>query len=161
LGNEACAQDARDVTAMHARMSIPIKDHLDAFTARNAVREMAAHLGYPTKTQWELTIAVSELATNIIKHAKDGTIELGLVTDVKRGAGIEIIARDAGPPIRHLETALQDGCDGDGPIAPDKLLGRAGIGSGLGAIVRLTDSFEYETSPAGKRIRVVRFRPPR
>lgn len=143
---------------MTGRVSIPIKDHLDAFTARSAVREMAAHLGYSSKAQWELTIAVSELATNIIKHAEAGSIEFGLVTDTTRGAGIEIIARDAGPPIRHLETAMQDGCDSDGPIAPERLLGRPGIGSGLGAIVRLTDTFEYHVGAMGKRIRVVRFR---
>ena len=54
---------------------------------------------------------------------------------------------------------MLDGCDSDGPIAPERLLGRAGIGSGLGAIVRLTDTFEYHVGPMGKRIRVVRFRP--
>ena len=51
--------------------------------------------------------------------------------------------------------AIQDGCGDDGPIDPARQLGRGGIGSGLGAIIRLTDIFEYRASP--KSFRAVRY----
>jgi anti-sigma regulatory factor (Ser/Thr protein kinase) len=79
-----------------------------------------------------------------------------------RGIGIRIVARDVGPPFHDLETAMRDGHGDRGPVDPSQMLRRGGLASGLGAVARFTDSFEYQTEVGGKTITVVRYlrRPP-
>ena len=80
------------------------------------------------------------------------------VEDAQHGRGLLIIAHDEGPPFHDLSLALRDGWNDRGPIDPVALFKRGGLGAGLGAIVRLTDSFEVRSRPKGKEIRVVRYR---
>ncbi len=69
-----------------------------------------------------------------------------------------MIARDIGPPIHNLELAMQDGCDDRGPIDPALALRRGGLGTGLGAVLRFADLFEYQQEETGKSITVTFFR---
>lgn len=135
-----------------------IDEELDVFGARRAGRELAAQAGFVRREQEELAIVISELATNILKYGIRGDITLELVRDERRGLGVRVTARDVGPPIFNLEMALVDGQGDRGPIDPCQLLRRRGLGAGLGAVVRLTDSFEYEPGAQEKRIRIVRFK---
>jgi hypothetical protein len=68
-----------------------------------------------------------------------------------------VIARDIGPPFADLALAMTDGCSDRGPIDPVELIHRKGIGAGLGAIARLSDSFEVLPGVGEKRICVVRY----
>ena len=138
------------------------------YGARTAVRSYAAALGFGRTIQSELVIVVSELASNILKYGVRGEIVFRRVTDDSNRPGIEILARDMGPPIKDFESAVRDGWTDGAPIDPAKLLRRRGIGAGLGAVLRLTDSVSYERTPHGKVIsarRIVRrmssLRPPR
>jgi anti-sigma regulatory factor (Ser/Thr protein kinase) len=130
---------------------------IDVYAARQAVESLAAALGFQRRDQQELAIVVSELCSNIIKYGIRGTLDLEPITDAVHGSGVLIVARDVGPPFRDLGMALQDGCDDRGPIDPAVLSKREGLGIGLGAVVRLTDSFEVQQLPDGKVIRAVRF----
>jgi anti-sigma regulatory factor (Ser/Thr protein kinase) len=136
----------------------PIEDELDVFGARRAGRQVAVQAGFVRREQEELAIVISELATNILKYGIRGDITIELVSDDQRGLGVRVTARDIGPPIFNLETALVDGQGDRGPIDPCQLLRRRGLGAGLGAVVRLSDSFEYEPGTRDKRIRIVRYR---
>jgi serine/threonine-protein kinase RsbT len=98
----------------------------------------------------------SELSSNIIKYGKYGYLELSMVFD-GLAKGVSLVARDFGPPFRDLETALRDGCDEQGPIDPAAILKRGGIGAGLGAVIRLTNSFSVEPEVDGKRIVAIRY----
>ena len=69
-----------------------------------------------------------------------------------------VLARDVGPPINDLATAMTDGCDDNGPIDPARLLRRGGLGTGLGAVLRLSDRFDYQELPEGKEITARFFR---
>lgn len=140
----------------------------DVFGARQAVRSFAASMGFGRIVQSELVIVVSELASNILKYAGRGEIALRLVADSAGRPGIEIAARDNGPPIADFELALRDGWSDGGPIDPVFLLRRRGIGAGLGAVARFSDTLDYEPSQSkGKTIVARRFlrrassRPPR
>jgi serine/threonine-protein kinase RsbT len=102
-------------------------------------------------------IVVSELASNILKYGIRGEIVFRRISDETNRPGIEIAARDVGPPINDFESALRDGWTDGSPIEPMKLLRRRGIGAGLGAVARLSDRLNYERTPHGKVITARRY----
>ena len=75
------------------------------------------------------------------------------------GRGMVLRAKDSGPPFHDVTMAIQDGCDDRGPLDPAKLFKRRGIGGGLGAVIRFTDSFRCETAEdgSGKTVYVIRY----
>jgi anti-sigma regulatory factor (Ser/Thr protein kinase) len=135
-----------------------VRDLIDAYGARRLLREVARQIGFDKSACQELEIVVSELCSNIVKYGTSGSIELEAVRDPQAGVGIAIVAADTGPPFRNLELALRDGYDDTGPIDPLVLLKRRGLGAGLGAVLRLTDTFQVDQEePGGKRICVRRY----
>ena len=144
-------------------ISVSIRDSLDVYGARKALAELAQQLGFTGRDRAELAIVLSELCSNIVKYGVHGRVELEAVCDVPLGVGVAIVACDVGPPFRDLKLAMLDGYDDQGPIDPGVLMKRAGLGIGLGAVRRLSDSVGVEYVPGGKAIRVVRYlkRPPR
>lgn len=134
----------------------PVRESLDVFAARWAVVRLGAAIGFPTIACQELAIAVSELATNILKYGIRGEIHLCRVDDPDAGPGLAIVAEDEGPPLADLEVAIRDGWDDRQRIDPSHL-GRRGLGAGLGAVSRLTDRLEYHPGAPIKAFRAVRY----
>ena len=139
-------------------VSFEIRDAVDVYAPRSAVREQALRLGFSRSDASELAIVVSELISNVLKYGVRGNIRFEQVSHAHAGAGLAITASDEGPPFHDLELAKRDGFNDRGPIDPIKLWKRNGIGAGLGAIIRLTDDFEVTPLNHGKAIRVVRYR---
>jgi serine/threonine-protein kinase RsbT len=135
-----------------------IRHDIDVFVARKSVRHLASELRFSAAAAAELAIVASELCWNIIRHAGQGTLVVDAYDDPEHGVAIRLVACDSGPPIRDFELALRDGCDDTGPIDPATVLRRKGLGSGLGAVVRLTDRCTYRDEPGGKLVEVLRFR---
>ncbi|MHC4525533.1 MAG: ATP-binding protein, partial [Planctomycetota bacterium] len=78
----------------------------------------------------------SELATNIIKYAKEGEIILKIIQ--REGQlGIQIIDGDDGRGIRNIEQAMQD------KFSTSK--GRLGLG--LPSVQRIMDEFKIKSQP--------------
>jgi anti-sigma regulatory factor (Ser/Thr protein kinase) len=134
-----------------------IRESLDIYEPRRAVRGYGASLGFSLSSCQELAIIVSELGSNIVKYGRSGAIEFQSLQDARYGVGIAIVADDVGPPFHDLSLALRDGYDDRGPIDPGLLMKRGGLGTGLGAVLRLSDSFEVEQKHEGKRITSARF----
>lgn len=134
-----------------------IKSALDVYGPRKTLELVCSELGFPRAARQELAIVVSELCSNIVKYGVRGTVDIDKISDPVHGAGVVIEARDVGPPFHDFEMALNDGCDDRGPIDPGTLMKRGGLGIGLGAVVRLTDSVELTQSPSGKTLRVCRY----
>ena len=136
-------------------------DHATSvFAPRRAARDLATSLGFDRRAAIELAIAVSELGSNIVKYGVRGGVTIERIADPQRGVGIQIIASDEGPPFCDFATALQDGCDDRGPLDPVTFLNRHGIGAGLGAVKRFTDTITLIPAPpgeSGKQIIVVRY----
>lgn len=130
----------------------------DAVVIAPQARRLAVQFGLGAKRSAEIAIVVSELATNIAKHGIRGEITLILDDDVPPRGELTVIAKDVGPPIRDLALAMTDHYDDRGPIDPSLILHRGGLGTGLGAILRLSDRFEYRDLEEGKEIRVRFFR---
>lgn len=110
--------------------------------ARRAARSMAAALGFPPQACEEITLSMTELATNLIKHARGGTLTL---TPLEQGGrvGLEIQSHDAGPGIANVDQALGDRFSTAGTR-----------GTGWGAVNRLMDEFDI-TSRCGAGTHVV------
>ena len=137
--------------------AIAVTTDIHVFAARAAVRVRAGEVGFGRIQCDELAIVASELASNILKYGVRGEITVEGVMDPGAGPGLRIDARDVGPAFHDLAMALQDGCGDRGPLDPATMFRRKGLGSGLGAVVRFTDSFEHHQEEGWKRIVVVRY----
>lgn len=136
----------------------PVRGIADVVVVRKQAQRLAQQFGLGIRRSTELAIVVSELATNIVKYGIHGEVMVVQDSRAGRHGGIRVVARDVGPPIRNLEVALQDGCDDTGPIDPALVLRRGGLGTGLGAVLRFADLFEYQQGESGKAITVTFFR---
>lgn len=134
-----------------------IRHRADVITAQITARRTAAIVGFGRREREEFAIAASELATNILKHGVRGRMRFEVVHDPDRGDGLQVVAYDEGPPFRDFALATRDGCDDGGPIGPDRVPGRGGLGIGLGAVQRLMDSVSWRMRPNGKEILALRF----
>ena len=112
--------------------------------ARMAAQRMAGHLGFDETRAGRMSIAVTEAATNLVRHGHGGTLTARAVW---RGeaVGIEALAVDSGPGMKSFAESSVDGVSS-----------RGSAGTGLGAIRRLADEFDVYTRPgAGTAIRMV------
>jgi serine/threonine-protein kinase RsbT len=117
-------------------LRVPIVSEMDIVVARQRGRTLAAKLGFSPADLALIATAISELARNVLQHAKQGEIVLRLVENSPRG--IVVIASDQGPGIADLELAMQDGYSTGG-----------GLGLGLPGARRLMDEFDI-VSELGK-----------
>jgi serine/threonine-protein kinase RsbT len=116
---------------------VAINRDSDIVDARQKGRELAARIGLSGSDQTLLATAISEIARNIVVYAERGEVSLGVV---ERGGvpGILIIARDQGPGIADIDSAMRDGFS----------TGKS-LGLGLPGAKRLVDEFEI-VSDVGK-----------
>jgi len=150
--SEAPAKPAR------AERAFPVSRREDARVIGREAQRLGLLFGLTKNRAAELAIVVSELGSNIAKYGIRGEIALSFDPD---GAGdVQVVARDVGPPFRDLDLALTDGCDDRGPIDPAGIMGRGGLGTGLGAVLRLADHFECRQDETGKEITVLFHREP-
>lgn len=103
--------------------------------ARRRLLKFARDLGFTEKNENKLSIIATELATNLVKHSgKGGRIivqGLNSGTDV----GVEIFSLDAGRGM-DISECLVDGYSSTGTL-----------GTGLGAVKRMTDEFNIFSLP--------------
>lgn len=115
-------------------ISISVIESSQTGEARRAATLLADRLGFDKTERAQVGIVVTELATNLVRHAKAGEIVLRSVPPMF-GGGMEVLALDRGPGIPNLTDALRDGFStGSTP------------GTGLGAVSRLSARFEATTS---------------
>jgi anti-sigma regulatory factor (Ser/Thr protein kinase) len=116
-----------------------------AAACRGAALALAGRLEFPESRIGELTLAVTEAATNLHKHASQGSMLLRISRDHGK-PGIEMVTIDAGPGLRDTEAALRDGHSTSGTL-----------GIGLGAIRRLADFYDLYSVPGKGTALVARF----
>lgn len=119
-----------------------VRDDTDVFVARRCSREFAVRQGLSHAEAEALATAVTEVARNIIVHARLGEMHFGALELVSK-RGVIVTARDAGEGIPHVEEAMQDGFSTKG-----------GLGFGLPGARRLVDQFEIH-SRAGEGTTVI------
>jgi anti-sigma regulatory factor (Ser/Thr protein kinase) len=112
-----------------------IVDPSQAGDARRVAVELAASIGMNETDCGKVAIAVTEVATNLIKHAQHGKI---LCEPVHHNGtlGLRVLSLDKGPGIQNISAALEDGYSTYGSS-----------GNGLGAVRRLSTVFDLYSLP--------------
>ena len=104
---------------------------------------MATALGFSELALGRLALVVTELATNLVRHANDGMLLIGM--HAASETTIELIAIDRGPGIQDVESSLSDGVSTAGTS-----------GTGLGAVRRLSSQFIVFSKPGFGSVMVAR-----
>ncbi len=134
-GDGSPRREGGETTVDEARVEIGADT--DIVVARQHGRAMAEKVGFSGSDLTVIATAVSEIARNILEHAKRGEIILRTIRQAGKG-GIAVVARDNGPGIADIALAMQDSYS----------TGR-GLGLGLPGTRRLMDEFEI-VSKVGK-----------
>ena len=123
-----------------------VEDASAVAACRQAVQNMAERLRFPAARIGQLALAVTEAASNLHKHAEQGSLLLCVNRDGPQ-PGIDLVTIDAGPGVRDVTAALRDGHSTAGTL-----------GIGLGAIQRLADFADLYSRPGHGTSLVARFR---
>jgi anti-sigma regulatory factor (Ser/Thr protein kinase) len=102
-------------------------------TARRDSQQLAAELNLDETASAQVGVVVTELATNVLRHAGAGEILLQGIAGPD-GAAIEIVAIDRGRGMRDIGKCLRDGYSSAGTP-----------GNGLGAVKRLSGEFDISS----------------
>lgn len=113
--------------------------------ARRHVAALTQARGWSEVDRERAAIVVTELGTNLAKHARAGEL---LIAARDALADIEVIAVDGGPGMADVSRAMRDGFSTS-----------ATQGTGLGAIQRQADSFELHSAPEVGTVCLARLRP--
>ncbi len=124
-----------------------VEDASAVASCRTAGLTLAARLGFPSSRADQVALAVTEAASNLYKHARQGTLLLRVNRD-REQPGIELVTIDAGPGLSDVSAALRDGHSTAGTL-----------GIGLGAIRRLADFTDLYSVPGHGTALVARFWP--
>jgi anti-sigma regulatory factor (Ser/Thr protein kinase) len=116
-----------------AQQFVELSDSSHAGEARRLALHCAERGGLGETERGAIAIAVTELATNILKHAGSGTILCERIGQ-NGNSGLRVLALDKGPGILDLSRALEDGYSTSGTA-----------GNGLGAVQRLATHFDVYT----------------
>ena len=122
-----------------------VEDASAVAACRQAVQNMAERLRFPAARIGQLALAVTEAASNLYKHAEQGSLLLCVNRDGPQ-PGIDLVTIDAGPGVRDVSAALRDGHSTAGTL-----------GIGLGAIQRLADFADLYSRPGHGTSLVARF----
>ncbi|MGW6654887.1 serine/threonine protein kinase [Streptomyces sp. CB02130] len=130
--------DCEDVEWFRAAAEMPS-------AARGAAATLARRIGLDGYRASEVALAVTEAATNLHRHARDGALLLRVLRTSDR-AGVEFLTVDTGPGMADVEAALADGTSSGGTL-----------GIGLGAVVRLADAFDVHSLPGRGTVMAAQF----
>ncbi|MGM8216631.1 anti-sigma regulatory factor [Bacillaceae bacterium W0354] len=128
-----------------ALASVPISKEWDIVGARQTGRNIAREIGFGSVDQARIATAISELARNIFLYAGNGEISFEVIEEESM-LGLKIVAEDAGPGIKDISKAMQDGYSTSG-----------GLGAGLPGVKRLMDQFDIISSDQGTKIKIIKW----
>ncbi|RLK62364.1 ATP-binding SpoIIE family protein phosphatase [Actinokineospora cianjurensis] len=126
---------------------LPVDELSAVGAARRAATGLAERLAFAPTRVAEVALAVTELATNLAKHAEQGVLLLRVLRTADR-AEVEVASIDRGPGMSDPTLAFQDGHSTTGTL-----------GIGLGAISRLSDAYAIRSSVGRGTILTARFGP--
>jgi anti-sigma regulatory factor (Ser/Thr protein kinase) len=127
--------------ALSPAIRVRVDERSGIAPARRAAERLADTLGFDEHRRGEVAIVVTELATNLVRHAGGGEIIVG----AGPGRTVDAISVDRGPGITDPGRARVDGYST-----------QSGPGNGLGAIDRLSATMDMQTGPGQGTVIAVR-----
>ncbi|HQT90632.1 MAG TPA: ATP-binding protein [Candidatus Kryptobacter bacterium] len=116
---------------------------------REFVDECAVRFGFGDKEVSEITLAVDEACTNVIKHAYKGNPDAEFeVRILASGTEFQVVVRDWGASFKPEEVPL--------PNIKDKVKKHKAGGLGIFLMRKLMDTVEYRGKDASNEVRLVR-----
>lgn len=98
---------------------------------KREIHNLINKTGFSSIRAGELDIVVSELVSNIVKHAGSGELFYRLIDETDRNKAFEIFCIDNGPGHDNMHKMMKDGMSSSNTL-----------GHGLGSIDRLSDFFQ-------------------
>jgi anti-sigma regulatory factor (Ser/Thr protein kinase) len=129
------------------RRWLTVEDASAVTACRNAALALARRIQFPAGRADQLALAVTEAASNLHKHARQGSLLLCVNRDGDT-PGIDLITIDSGPGLPDVQAAM---CDGHSTAGT--------LGIGLGAIKRLADVSDLYSTPGHGTALIARFWP--
>jgi anti-sigma regulatory factor (Ser/Thr protein kinase) len=127
--------------AIHPQVCVPVAESSQPAAARRAAIQLAQDAGLDGQSTGNFALLVTELATNLVKHATEGRL-LMRCFEVDGSDGVEVLSLDKGPGIADVAKALIDGYSTAGSL-----------GTGMGAVIRAAGSFDlYSQADKGTAI---------
>jgi anti-sigma regulatory factor (Ser/Thr protein kinase) len=118
--------------------SFRMNDRSIVAEVRRAAAARARAMGWGETACGESEIVATELATNLVKHARGGVVALSSAPDAAPGGSLLVVAVDCGPGIADVARSFRDGFSTSG--SP---------GTGLGAVKRLAYETDVISAPDG------------
>lgn len=117
--------------ASQARFEVSAESQIGE--CRRAAQRLAQDIGFDETAVGRVGIVASELATNLVRHARGGELLLQALPTppAQGGPQIEMLAIDRGPGMADVQRCLRDGYSTGGTH-----------GEGLGAVTRLSSTFD-------------------
>jgi serine/threonine-protein kinase RsbT len=115
----------------------------DRFACAALARAFAEQMGLSSRACGELAIAAAELGSNVARHAAEGRLTVRYVA--APAPHILLVCSDRGPGIGNIAAAKADGYSKGRQLEPDAPRCE-GIGFGLGAIARLVDELDIDST---------------
>ncbi|WP_433254233.1 ATP-binding protein [Streptosporangium sp. CA-135522] len=101
---------------------------------RRAAVALAESRGFDEEDAGQVAVAVSEAASNLVKHAVEGVMLIRPHPELN--TAVEVVAIDRGPGMGDVSRALRDGYSTTGTL-----------GIGLGGIARMASGYEVHSIP--------------
>lgn len=120
----------------NAFTSYRVEDRSFVSYIKREIHSLVAHAKFPEKQRHEIDIIVSELSSNVIKHAGGGELLYRILTHGDERSTFEILSIDNGPGIADVAKVMKDGISTTGTL-----------GHGLGAIDRLSTLSQVYSIP--------------
>jgi serine/threonine-protein kinase RsbT len=119
--------------ALSGTLTLLVRRMEEVVWARQEIKRFAAALPFTSDDLARIELAISELASNLVKHAKGGQLRAMRLQREGRWL-LQVVATDHGPGIADLKQALNPGFSTAGSF-----------GDGLSAVRELMDTFAITT----------------
>lgn len=125
-----------------------IEDRSYLSFVKREIHSLISKAGFSTMRAGEVDIVVSELLTNLIKHAGSGEIFYRLTEESNNKRAFEVYCIDNGPGNNNITKMMRDGASSSNTL-----------GHGLGAIDRLSNFFQIYSAVGWGTIAYARILP--
>jgi anti-sigma regulatory factor (Ser/Thr protein kinase) len=113
-----------------SQVSVAVTDASTVGECRRSAQALAEGYGFGDLSIGRISIIATEIATNILRHAGTGSVLIQVLDDSVEPE-LEILGIDRGPGMADIDKCMRDGFSTGGTA-----------GSGLGAVVRLSMTFD-------------------